>query len=509
MIAKVSCAALMGIDAFKVELEVDFSRSGMPAFTMVGLAEGAVRESKERVFSALRNCGYTVPPARITVNLAPADVRKEGSAYDLPLAIGILCAMEIISPEQAEGWFMAGELSLTGDLKSVSGVLPLALAARKENGKGIIVPAPNGREGAVVKDIPVIGATDLGQVVRMLLGEEDVEPTAVDIDTLWNERRTHRNDFGEVKGQEHAKRAIEIAAAGGHNLLFIGPPGSGKTMLAKRIPTVLPPLRFEEALEVTKIYSVAGLLQADRALMVTRPFRTPHHTISDVGLVGGGRYPQPGETSLAHRGVLFLDEMPEFKKNVLEVLRQPLEDGEVSISRSLMTLKYPADVMLVAAMNPCPCGYMSDDTHTCTCTPLAVQRYRGKISGPLLDRIDLHVDVPAVPYDDLKQSRSEVDSATMRSRIIAARDIQAARYADRHFSLNAELDGSALEEFCALTETEHGFLKQAVDSLGLSARAYTRVLRISRTIADLAGADTITADHLAEAINYRSMDRER
>ncbi|NDV19934.1 YifB family Mg chelatase-like AAA ATPase [Pseudodesulfovibrio sp. JC047] len=508
MIAKVSCAALMGIDAFKVELEVDFSRSGMPCFTMVGLAEGAVKESKERVFSALKNCGYKVPPARITVNLAPADVRKAGSAYDLPLAIGILVGMGVLSQEAIDPWFLAGELSLTGDLKSVPGVLPLALTANEQSGTGIIVPAANGREGAVVKDIAVVGATDLGQVVRLLLGEETVEPIAIDIKTLWNERQSHQIDFNEVKGQEHAKRAIEIAAAGGHNLLFIGPPGSGKTMLAKRIPTVLPPLRFEEALEVTKIYSVAGLLPKDRALLVTRPFRTPHHTISDVGLIGGGRYPQPGETSLAHRGVLFLDEMPEFKKSVLEVLRQPLEDGEVSISRSLMTLKYPADVMLVAAMNPCPCGYMSDDTHVCTCTPLAVQRYRGKISGPLLDRIDLHVDVPAVPYEDLKRAGSTVDSATMRARILAAREIQLKRYADRHFSLNASLEGGALEKFCELTEVEHGFLKQAVESLGLSARAYTRILRIARTIADLADESAIGVDHLAEAVNYRGMDRE-
>ncbi|WP_316898043.1 YifB family Mg chelatase-like AAA ATPase [Pseudodesulfovibrio indicus] len=508
MIAKIACAALMGIDAFKVELEVDLSRSGMPAFTMVGLAEGAVRESKERVFAALKNCGFKVPPARITVNLAPADVRKEGSGYDLPLAVGILTAMGVIPPENVDGWFMAGELSLSGDLKSVPGVLPLALAARRDGGRGVIVPRANGREGAVAGDLTVIGADSLSNVVRMLLGEEEIEPASVDIDTLWNERTTHLCDFGEVKGQEHAKRAVEIAAAGGHNLLFIGPPGSGKTMLAKRIPTVLPPLSFDEALEVTKIYSVAGLLPADQALMVTRPFRTPHHTISDVGLVGGGRYPQPGETSLAHRGVLFLDEMPEFKKAVLEVLRQPLEDGEVSISRSLMTLRYPADVMLVAAMNPCPCGYLSDATHPCTCSPLAVQRYRGRISGPLLDRIDLHVDVPAVPYEDLRQARSEIDSASMRGRILQARKVQAERFAGRHFSLNAELDGSALEEFCSLGRDEHDFLRRAVEKLGLSARAYTRVLRISRTIADLAGAGTIGPDHLAEAINYRSMDRE-
>lgn len=507
MLANVSSSALMGIDAFKVQLEVDFSRSGLPAFTMVGLPDGAVREAKERVFSALRNSGYKLPPARVTVNLAPADVRKEGSGYDLPLAVALLGAVGMLPPEALEGWFMAGELSLTGECKGVPGMLPLAVTARAAQAKGLIVARENAAEASVVQGLQVIPADDLGQVARFLLGEEEIRPAQVDIDTLWAERQTFLLDFAEVKGQEHAKRAIEIAAAGNHNILFLGPPGSGKTMLAQRIPTVLPPLEFDEALEVTKIYSVAGLLPEDRALMVTRPFRTPHHTISDVGIAGGGRYPRPGEASLAHRGVLFLDEMPEFKRNALEVLRQPLEDGRVSISRSMVSLAYPADFMLVAAMNPCPCGYLTDVRHPCTCTPLAIQRYRTRISGPLMDRIDLHVDVPAVPYEDLRRTGHGLDSATMREHILAAREIQTRRYADLPLRTNADLTGSSLERFCPIGDKGGEFLRQAVESLGLSARAYTRVLRIARTIADLEHAADITVDHLAEAVMYRTMDR--
>ena len=512
MIARVSTAALMGIDALEVVLEADLKRSGIPAFTLVGLPDGAVRESKERVFSALRNAGHSLPPARITVNLAPADIRKEGSAYDLPLALGLLAASGALEPVDLDGYWFAGELSLTGELRPVPGILPLAMRARQAGAKGVIVPAGNAAEAAVVPDLTVYGPERLSQVTGFLTGETDLAPVTVDVDALWESRRDAGLDFAEVKGQEHAKRAVEIAAAGGHNLLLTGPPGSGKTMLAQRIPSVLPPLTFDEALEVTKVYSVAGVLDRKAALMVTRPFRSPHHTISSVGLVGGGTFPKPGEVSLAHRGVLFLDELPEFKKAALEVLRQPLEDGRVSISRSMVSLTYPADIMLVAAMNPCPCGFLTDERHPCTCTPLAVRAYQGRISGPLLDRFDLHVEVPAVPHEDLRQVRGSVGSGEMRERVLAARAVQAKRYQGDGILTNAQLAGKALEEHCALDGQGHEFLGQAVRRLGLSARAYVRILRIARTIADLEanGNDALPLGipHLAEAINYRSMDRQ-
>ena len=508
-LSTIRTAALFGVEAYPVTLEVDLARQGMPSFTMVGLAEGAVRESKERVFAALKNAGLRLPPARITVNLAPADMRKEGSAYDLPLALALLAAVEAVPEEAASGYYLAGELSLSGELKPVPGILPLAARARREGAKGLVVPAANAAEAAVVEGLAVYGAENLGQVLRFFGGEEDLAPAVAPPFAAVGEGGVFAEDFAEVKGQEHAKRAVEIAAAGGHNLLFIGPPGSGKTMLAKRIPTVLPPLRFDEALEVTTVYSVAGRLDAGAGLLTARPFRSPHHTISDAGLIGGGSYPRPGEVSMAHHGVLFLDELPEFKKSVLEVLRQPLEDGKVTIARAAVSLSYPADVMLVAAMNPCPCGYMGDERHACVCGEAEVRRYRSRLSGPLLDRIDLQVEVPAVPYKALREDASPVTSAVMRERVAAARAVQAARYEGLPFAVNSRLSGSSLSRFCRLCAEGHAFLEGAVRRLGLSARAHTRILRIARTIADLDGDADLRVEHLAEAVNLRNLDRQR
>jgi magnesium chelatase family protein len=507
MLAKVLAGAPLGIDAYPVEVEVDIAQ-GLPQFATVGLPEGAVKESKDRIKSAIKNSGYDFPTRRITINLAPADIRKDGTAFDLPMAIGLLTATGVIPAEQSGRYLFMGELSLDGRIKPVRGLLPVAVAARRwSEVEGLVVPAVNAAEGALADSLPVYPVTTLGEVVDFLAGQRRLEPCTVDVTALFQAAAGDEADFSEVRGQQHVKRALEVAAAGGHNLLMVGPPGSGKTMLARRLPTILPEPSFAEALETTKVHSIAGLLPADQALIARRVFRSPHHTISDAGLIGGGAHPRPGEVSLAHHGVLFLDEMPEFKKNVLEMLRQPLEDGQVCISRAAQSLTYPASFMLVAAMNPCPCGYLGDPQHPCNCTPLAIQRYRTRLSGPLLDRLDLQVEVPRLAHRDLADPAPGEASAKVRARVETARALQRTRFAREGVHCNARMRPRHLQRFCQLDAVGQALLEQVTDRLGLSARSYTRILKVARTIADLADNEQIETAHLAEAIQYRSLDR--
>ena len=501
--------AVHGISATKVTIEVSIS-SGVNFF-LVGLPDNAVKESQHRISTALRQFDFKLPGKAITINMAPADIRKEGSAYDLPIAIGILAANNQVSDTMLGDYVIMGELSLDGQLRPIKGVLPIAIQAKYEGFKGLVLPAENAAEAAVVKGLDVYGAQTLKEVIDFFEGNSALCPTNVDLQQAFApEEGAPEFDFSEVKGQENIKRALEIAAAGGHNVILIGPPGAGKTMLSKRLPGILPPLTLEEALETTKIHSVAGKTGKQHTGLVTkRPFRSPHHTISDVALVGGGNHPQPGEISLAHNGVLFLDELPEFKRTVLEVMRQPIEDRVVSIARAKFSVEYPAGFMLVASMNPCPCGYFNHPEKECVCAPGIVQKYLSKISGPLLDRIDLHIEVTPVPFTELSKAQQSESSVAIRKRVVKAREIQLARYSKQHnMHSNAQMGSKQLKEYCRLSEAGATLLKNAMEKLGLSARAYDRILKVARTIADLDAAEHIENQHIAEAIQYRSLDRE-
>ncbi|PWE01021.1 YifB family Mg chelatase-like AAA ATPase [Marinilabilia rubra] len=507
MLVKTFGAAVTGIDAITITIEVNVTRG--IRFFLVGLPDNAVKESQQRIESVFKEMGHKWPGKRIVVNMAPADTRKEGSAYDLPIAIGVLAADEQINSCSISDYMMMGELSLDGSIHPIKGALPIALKARADGFKGFIVPKQNAREAAVVKGLDVYGVESFKEVVDFLTGRNDLKPEIVDTDAEFlKEQSRSEFDFADVKGQESVKRALEVSAAGGHNLIMIGAPGSGKSMLAKRLPTILPPLTLNEALETTKIHSVAGKLNGNISLLTRRPFRSPHHSVSDVALVGGGSYPQPGEISLSHNGVLFLDELPEFKRTVLEVMRQPLEDRTISISRARFTIDYPASFMMVASMNPCPCGFYNHPEKQCVCSPGVVQKYLSRISGPLLDRIDLHIEVVPVPFEKLADQRATEDSTAVRKRVIKAREIQSKRFEEHpDIHCNAQMTSRLLVKFGTPDESGQAILKNAMEKLDLSARAYDRILKVSRTIADLEGSERIEAHHVAEAVQYRSLDR--